>query len=163
MKPYESLQEIFDAAYLGMAKQEWQPAFSSGSCEYLTKDGKKCAIGHAIPDARVKDMPFHGSVQALRFNPVLTTISADGEGYRYNGQIDYATDTVYFSDENKLAAHAELKALFANVNVAALEQLQACHDGPAIRETGSFAVAGMIKGKFEKYAELRGLTIPAVV
>ena len=158
MKPYESLQEIFDAAYLGMAKQEWQPAFSSGSCEYLTKDGKKCAIGHAIPDARVKDMPFHGSVQALRFNPA---INKDDE--RYNGQIDYSTDTVYFYDESKMAAYQELKDLFSNVDIKDLEKLQFCHDSPAIRETGSFAVAGMIKGNFERYAELRGLTIPAVV
>lgn len=160
MKPYKNLQEVFDLAYLGMAKQDWLPAYNSGSCQYLTSDGKRCAIGHAIPDDFITKMPFQGSITALRYDAVvITPENADLMGYTpYNGQIEYATDKVYFHDADKVKAFGEVKSLFANVNNKALESLQSCHDSPAINDYT--AAPRMIKDNFHTFALAHDLTIP---
>jgi hypothetical protein len=56
--PYKNLQEVFDKAWLGMKSQNWERATSQDGlgCEYLNKDGKKCAIGHCVPD----ELIIHG-------------------------------------------------------------------------------------------------------
>ena len=157
MKPYKDLQEIFNLAYLGMAKQGWQPSYSDGGCKYLTSDGKRCAIGHAIPDAFITKMPFQGSVRALKFTPALSDPSTTGE-YHYNGQIDYLTNTVYFHDAEKVAAFQGVKELFSNVSNKTLEALQSCHDRPTLNDGDS--APETMPTFFHMFAAEHGLTIP---
>lgn len=55
---YETLQQVFDDAYLGLAAQgfvrsvrhDWNGA--SIGCAYRGDEGRRCALGHCIPDAR---------------------------------------------------------------------------------------------------------------
>jgi len=64
MPMYNSLQEIFDASYKGMAKQGWDRSLSpGGTCLYRSGNGLKCAIGVLIPD----DIPVKevGGVHSL--------------------------------------------------------------------------------------------------
>ena len=47
----KTLQEIFDTAYLGLAKQGFQTSINDDeTCVYRGPDGMKCAIGHCILD-----------------------------------------------------------------------------------------------------------------
>jgi hypothetical protein len=51
----KTLQEIFDTAYLGLAKQGFERSMGHTrqnfvTCAYRGDDGRKCAIGHCIPD-----------------------------------------------------------------------------------------------------------------
>ena len=55
MKQYNSLQEVYDTAVAGLASQGFQHSYNeSGICAYRDVDadanGRKCAIGHCIPD-----------------------------------------------------------------------------------------------------------------
>ncbi|RWP44319.1 MAG: hypothetical protein EOR04_05195 [Mesorhizobium sp.] len=45
-------QELFDTIYLGLQAQGWQRSFSTRRdlCMYRGPEGRKCAIGQAIPD-----------------------------------------------------------------------------------------------------------------
>ena len=56
MKPFDSLQQVFDVAYRGMAAQDWAKSTSiTFGCEYRIPETEnhgelRCAIGHCIPD-----------------------------------------------------------------------------------------------------------------
>ncbi|RWN60192.1 hypothetical protein [Mesorhizobium sp.] len=45
-------QELFDTIYLGLQAQGWQRSFNAQRdlCMYRGPEGRKCAIGQAIPD-----------------------------------------------------------------------------------------------------------------
>lgn len=44
-------QAMFNAAYIGLAGQGFERSFVEGEgCMYRGRDGKKCAIGHCLPD-----------------------------------------------------------------------------------------------------------------
>lgn len=45
-------QELFDTIYLGLQAQGWQRSFDAQRdlCMYRGPEGRKCAIGQAIPD-----------------------------------------------------------------------------------------------------------------
>lgn len=45
-------QELFNKAYIGLDGQGFKRSFDidKGRCMYRGPDGRKCAIGHAIPD-----------------------------------------------------------------------------------------------------------------
>lgn len=45
-------QEIFSMAYIGLAKQGFERSFNDDTryCLYRDPAGRKCAIGHCIPD-----------------------------------------------------------------------------------------------------------------
>lgn len=45
-------QQLFEAAYAGLAKQGFERSKKQdlSNCLYRGPDGRKCAIGHAIPD-----------------------------------------------------------------------------------------------------------------
>lgn len=48
-------QQLFDAAYLGLAKQGFKRSMNPDEpalCAYRGLGGLKCAIGHAIPDEK---------------------------------------------------------------------------------------------------------------
>jgi hypothetical protein len=44
-------QEIFDFVVRALLKQG-RPAYDGNQCRYRTSDGRKCAIGHLIPDEK---------------------------------------------------------------------------------------------------------------
>lgn len=46
----EALQQVFDKAYLGLKAQGFERSHENATCLYRGPDGKKCAIGHVIPD-----------------------------------------------------------------------------------------------------------------
>ena len=167
MKQYKNLQEVFDAAYIGLWKQGWKPAYSLGSCRYLTNNGKRCAIGHCIPDELIDDMPFEGSISALKYKPTLiTTNKQEDADWHHNGQI--TGDIVWLSSEHRVEQFHKVKKLFANVNVELLQALQSAHDEPAIA-AGTFdldekpeSVARKIKARFEAFASDHNLTVPTL-
>lgn len=43
-------QEVFNAAYIGLAKQGFKKCKNASGLCLLRHDGMKCAIGHCIPD-----------------------------------------------------------------------------------------------------------------
>lgn len=45
-------QEIFDTAYRGLEAQGFKQSLNGSGCSYRGDDGRKCAIGHIIPDER---------------------------------------------------------------------------------------------------------------
>ena len=45
-----TIQEIMDKACKGLASQGFQRSMSNEGCLYRGSGGKKCAIGHLIPD-----------------------------------------------------------------------------------------------------------------
>lgn len=45
-------QEIFDLAWNGLKAQKFRQSVLAGGCEYRGPNGRKCAIGHCIPDGR---------------------------------------------------------------------------------------------------------------
>lgn len=45
-------QEIFNTVVRGLRGQGWQRSVEGGSCRYRCDDGRKCAVGHLIPDER---------------------------------------------------------------------------------------------------------------
>ena len=53
-------QEMFSTAYIGLAGQGWEKSIDNSKCVYRApKTGKKCAIGHCIPD-NLYDESFEG-------------------------------------------------------------------------------------------------------
>jgi hypothetical protein len=48
---YETLQQVFDDAYRGLAAQGFRRSQTNmESCAYRGDDNRRCAIGHCIPD-----------------------------------------------------------------------------------------------------------------
>ena len=45
-----SLQKIFNLAWEHFIVRDEPPAVYNGACMYLTRDGRKCAVGLALPD-----------------------------------------------------------------------------------------------------------------
>lgn len=45
-----SLQDIFDAAWQAFIVEGRPPAHDGYSCQYLTFDGRRCAVGLVLPD-----------------------------------------------------------------------------------------------------------------
>ena len=59
----EALQQAFNKAYLGLKAQGFERSHKGGSgCRYRGPDGKKCAIGHMIPDEHYRPEMEGGSV-----------------------------------------------------------------------------------------------------
>ena len=57
-----TLQKIFDLAWEHFIVGDGKPAFDGNSgCSYLTDDGRKCAVGLALPE----DETYEGSFGAL--------------------------------------------------------------------------------------------------
>lgn len=51
MKQYNSLQEVYDTSVAGLASQDFKPAMNKrGECRFRGPRGRRCAIGHCIPD-----------------------------------------------------------------------------------------------------------------
>lgn len=44
-------QEVFDKVVRGLASQGYQTSMRGGTCKYRGEGGRKCALGHLIPDA----------------------------------------------------------------------------------------------------------------
>jgi len=75
-------QEIFNKAYIGLAKQGWVRAQYAGACQYRTREGLACAIGQCIPDdkydPKIEPMsPF----KALLFAGVIEKAIDDADLY----------------------------------------------------------------------------------
>jgi len=47
----KTLQQIFDQAYNGILAQGGQSSNAYGRCMYRGPGGRKCAVGHLLPDA----------------------------------------------------------------------------------------------------------------
>jgi hypothetical protein len=46
----EQKQDFFNRAVAGLASQGFERAISDGNCAYRGENGRKCAIGHLMPD-----------------------------------------------------------------------------------------------------------------
>lgn len=46
----KTLQQIFDQAYNGVVAQGGQSSDTVGRCMYRGPEGRKCAVGHLLPD-----------------------------------------------------------------------------------------------------------------
>jgi hypothetical protein len=100
IKPFETLQDVFNVAYRGLAAQGFVQANIKASdgrnyCAYRGANETKCAIGHCIPDE-------------------LVYVGPDG------GQL--------FSITTGIRKSEDWKTLFSKISVSALESLQSCHD-----------------------------------
>lgn len=58
----EALQQAFNKAYLGLKAQGFERSHENEACLYRGPDGKKCAIGHVIPDEHYRPEMEDGSV-----------------------------------------------------------------------------------------------------
>ncbi len=68
-----TFQDIFNAAWAAFIIGDAKPArdIESCSCEYLTKDGNKCAVGLVIPDGHPAQKYFGD------FHQLVTTDAVD--------------------------------------------------------------------------------------
>lgn len=58
----DRLQALFDKALTGIRQQGGFAVNGTLGCAYRTRDGRKCAVGHLIPDEIYKpDMEGHGA------------------------------------------------------------------------------------------------------
>jgi hypothetical protein len=148
LKPYESLQEIFNKAYLGLAKQNWRRAMVMSSngrpaCAYRAEGGLKCAIGHVVPDELVTP--------------------------------DIGTKTIhrilhgYITDNKSLCEtpNVEWTKLFQKIPVHVLAELQSCHDDARIAFEHDQDVTDLydeehMKNKLDRFAFKYKLTVPTV-
>ena len=147
MKPYSNLQEIFNIAYLGLAKQNWRRAMSitdggRPACAYRGNDGLKCAIGHCVPDELVTEGTTTKTVHRL-LNGYLTGMESE------------------WTEK----PNAEWNELFKNVSFSALQELQHCHDhacagGDATVDVTDLNDKGHMKNRLHRFAERFYLTIP---
>lgn len=56
-------QEAFDKAYAGLSAQGFAQSSLGDRCKYRGPDGRRCAVGHLIPDDEYReefDRPFSG-------------------------------------------------------------------------------------------------------
>lgn len=97
---YETLQQVFDDAYTGLASQGFRRSIGDkdigAGCAYRGVSGLRCAIGHCIPDSK-----YH----------------AELEGY-----------TPTSSSEDHPEGHPIFRDLFPTVDCFDLLELQECHD-----------------------------------
>lgn len=95
---YETLQQVFDDAYLGLAAQRFRRSLSIGfgGCAYRGESGRRCAIGHCIPDGK-----YHAGL----------------EGY-----------TPTSASDDHPEGHPIFRDLFPTVDCFDLRELQECHD-----------------------------------
>jgi hypothetical protein len=168
IKPYESLQEVFNAAYLGMAKQDWQPAWENGNCVYLSpSDGKRCAIGHAIPQEILDHMPNIGTIDTVLRKPKLIE-GSEAKKWHFDGEMSFRGEIVWLDSQKKIDSFNALKLLFSKLNMENIKDLQYCHDDPAINNKHAHTpnspetLGATIKRNFESFAHGHGLTIPVV-
>ncbi|MBB3997244.1 hypothetical protein [Aureimonas pseudogalii] len=130
---YETLQEVFDDAYCGLAAQGFvkstQKLFAIGSDEYLHAscayrgvDGRRCAIGHCIPD----DL--------------------------YTGKMEGAS--VGTSASGFIEAFEVFARLFGLISINDIRRLQDMHDGASS--------PGSMKDRLADFAQEHGLTIPSI-
>lgn len=69
MKPI-TLQDIFNAAWQAFIVEDKPPANTGDGCEYLTADGRRCAVGLVLPEDVAR--AAHSSFQPLhRRHPAL--------------------------------------------------------------------------------------------
>lgn len=72
---YETLQQVFDDAYRGLAAQGFaQSVGEGGSCAYRGAKGRRCAIGHCISDAE--------------YTPAIENASVATRGDRYTEAVE---------------------------------------------------------------------------
>lgn len=137
MKQYNSLQEIYDTAVAGLASQEFKPSYSTNSCQYRDANGRKCAIGHCIPEDIYSP--------AMEGRSIVNLISRD---------------SIY---EGPFAL--QIRHLFAGISTSNLDNLQACHDS-ALRENGVFDENGFperLKARLRGFGQTMGLQVPAIL
>lgn len=77
-------QQTFDTIYRGLAGQDWEQSYDGGidQCVYRARSGRKCAIGHLIPDDRYTprmDDPLAGVFGCHSFHMIglLTDLTVD--------------------------------------------------------------------------------------
>lgn len=108
-------QEIFNKAYLGVIAQGG-PAMSGIHCVYLTDDGKRCAIGHAIKDIVNDNNP------ALKIRKSFFWLVRAFE--------EVGDNSISFLKEINKAAHRSKLGLIGRI--------QGCHDNVAHYFSGDF-------------------------
>lgn len=131
----EIKQALFDRAVKGLASQGFAPSYlpDNGTCAYRGEDGKRCAVGHLIPDAVYKpEMEGHNALD------LLAPGSSWGAGLRAT---DLEGMAGYDIDEGQEQELAEF--LFG---------LQGCHD--------STASPGVMRVELQDFADLHGLALP---
>lgn len=68
-----TLQEQFNTVVRGLAKQEWRQSREPvvGECLYRHPDGRRCSIGHLIPDEKYEPAMEGDVVTLLERYPAL--------------------------------------------------------------------------------------------
>ena len=69
MNPTITIQELFNKMWAGLESQGGQKAIQDLACEYLTRDGKKCAVGHCLTDPG--SAPYGGVCHVLSLSPAI--------------------------------------------------------------------------------------------
>lgn len=107
MTPEEhtQFQQLFDIAIRGLAAQGWQRAVSLSCayggkvCQYRAEDGKKCFVGHLIPEdkyhpslegAMITDVPIIG-IGLVPENSTLARLLRDCQAIHDQG---FSVDTL---------------------------------------------------------------------
>lgn len=50
MNTTETKQMLFDKMWRGLESQGWERSMGGAGCVYRGEEGRKCAVGHCIPD-----------------------------------------------------------------------------------------------------------------
>lgn len=78
-----TLQRIFDLAWQKFVVEKAPPARgpnTNGFCQYLTPDGRKCAVGLALPDGHPAQKSGDSLYTLIHEYPELFDISENGGG-----------------------------------------------------------------------------------
>lgn len=111
----EALQQAFDKAYLGLKAQGFERSYGNDICLYRGPDGKKCALGHLIPDDQYRHDMEAKSVHTINnlFPNALPEGLRDLDGRRALNALqrchDFAVDAADMRD--RLVHFAEMHDL----------------------------------------------------
>lgn len=97
-----AMQAVFDKAWRGLQAQGFEQSMRPGSediedfCAYRGEDGRRCAIGHAIPDDRydpeVEGLPASACVNRGML-PDVFAAPIGSEAYHFLNSLQMAHDT----------------------------------------------------------------------
>ena len=73
-----TLQHIFNLAVTEFLVNDAPPAVENGTCKYITSDGRKCAVGLALPDKHQAQASYQRFNTLVRGYPELFDKSVHG-------------------------------------------------------------------------------------
>lgn len=100
MLTQEQKQDLFNRAVAGLAAQGFTRAVNSyGGCRYRADNGKRCALGHLIPDDQYSVEIEGGFSAAARIVVPGLSAMVDRDGWNFLSELQEAHDNARTKNE----------------------------------------------------------------